>query len=674
MSSHSLPKFDRNLTPLLREVELIISGFKKTDIEDMIRQAYPEQCQRVFDSTSGRQRVSDEFITFMVERAIWMKLLKAPAPEAQGRPAEEFPWIFRGHPRIWEEGMPESREYYMYHAMQMSRKEIQVSIDAQAAPGQPSQPKLTPQASVTTFSVPREAGANVNLQSGIIQQDDLRLIHQESPREIEKVLIRTWPTLFGWTHDQDGQQVITKLHNIAAVVVFLRRMYAFWGGQDLSGGEPTALTRMAWKKAPLSKDTTPEEMQALFHELGLSPSDDPTFEDILQHDTMNNFWGTIPMLIVSKKAIRADKVITIGWGSIFWKSEMLTVKSDTRVEDVVNERANRVIANSTIQVLCNFPPFIRLRYQASRDSSSHVLERFSDLRRFRLRSRAIIEGQYTMQQEHDYVLIACFLKPDEIIKVGEVRLYSKVGCPLVPEDVPFMGDHIYKPYSQRRIGDPGVDCILLYGKLKHLQDDEDEDEACSELTPQSTCDGAKTTTRQIPYLPYRAPPGSEILALPKSGRYLDSILSTKLPQPPALGPETLPEPLDRSIQRSQQFADNAFELAALEHRIEQDASRQASHDSVIPTFNKEEMTCTFLEGEKAGEVFDAIIVSAKEVQDILRDDDPNARRYIAVRNRKLGLKELQKEICNEEPKTATTAMAATENGTGASFRRTPTTI
>ncbi|KAI1132344.1 hypothetical protein F5Y10DRAFT_294105 [Nemania abortiva] len=72
----------------------------------------------------------------------------------------------------------------------------------------------------------------------------------------------------------------------------------------------------------------------------------------------------------------------------------------------------------------------------------------------------------------------------------------------------------------------------------------------------------RNTTRQIPYLPLRAPPGSEMLTLPNSGRFLDSILSTQLSQPPALGPETLPSPLDRSIQRSQEFTDKAFELAA----------------------------------------------------------------------------------------------------------------
>lgn len=86
----------------------------------------------------------------------------------------------------------------------------------------------------------------------------------------------------------------------------------------------------------------------------------------------------------------------------------------------------------------------------------------------------------------------------------------------------------------------------------------------------------RNTTRRIQYLPYHAPPDSLKLTLPNSGHFLDNILPNKLSQPSALAPVTLPTPLDRSIQQSQEFTDCAFELAELEQRIEQDASRQAS--------------------------------------------------------------------------------------------------
>ncbi|KAI0414956.1 hypothetical protein F5X98DRAFT_389453 [Xylaria grammica] len=82
----------------------------------------------------------------------------------------------------------------------------------------------------------------------------------------------------------------------------------------------------------------------------------------------------------------------------------------------------------------------------------------------------------------------------------------------------------------------------------------------------------KSTTRRVPLLPHQAPPDSLKLTLPNSGGYLDDVLSTKPLRPPTLGPVTLPNPLDQSIQRSQRVTDYAFTLAALEERIEQPPS------------------------------------------------------------------------------------------------------
>ncbi|KAI1274441.1 hypothetical protein F5Y07DRAFT_410255 [Xylaria sp. FL0933] len=88
----------------------------------------------------------------------------------------------------------------------------------------------------------------------------------------------------------------------------------------------------------------------------------------------------------------------------------------------------------------------------------------------------------------------------------------------------------------------------------------------------------RSNTRVVPLLPHRAPPDSLKLTLPNSGRYLDEILSTKLLLPPTLGPITLPDPLDQSIQRSRQFTDCAFSLAALEQQIETEAGRRPSQN------------------------------------------------------------------------------------------------
>ncbi|KAJ3568031.1 hypothetical protein NPX13_g6562 [Xylaria arbuscula] len=86
----------------------------------------------------------------------------------------------------------------------------------------------------------------------------------------------------------------------------------------------------------------------------------------------------------------------------------------------------------------------------------------------------------------------------------------------------------------------------------------------------------KINSRHIIPLPYRAPPTSLELTLPNSGDYLDGVLSTKLSHASTLGPVTLPNPLDQSIQQSQEFTDYAFHLAALEERVESEASRPAN--------------------------------------------------------------------------------------------------
>ncbi|KAI1753021.1 hypothetical protein F4782DRAFT_95691 [Xylaria castorea] len=110
----------------------------------------------------------------------------------------------------------------------------------------------------------------------------------------------------------------------------------------------------------------------------------------------------------------------------------------------------------------------------------------------------------------------------------------------------------------------------------------------------------RNTTRRIPYLPRRAPLDSLILALPNSGSYLEEILYAKPSLSSALGPVTLPSPLDKSIQRSQQLTDCAFSVAALEQRIEQDAMQQRSN-----AYRSHEDRCIEL-ASQIENVFDAV--------------------------------------------------------------------
>ncbi|KAI1751662.1 hypothetical protein F4782DRAFT_503727 [Xylaria castorea] len=281
-------------------------------------------------------------------------------------------------------------------------------------------------------------------------------------------------------------------------------MYAFGGGRDLSHGKPTLLTQLAWREVPLSDKTELQEIQALFQELGISvgESNDPTLHEVLSHESMANVWGTPPMTLHSAKAIQdkeghAPTVRTLKRGLDSWKLDMLLLKGHHVVGERLSRHFDHRSARGTLQVLCNFPPFIRVHYQAD-NADSRKSQSFAGLRYFRLRAPGLVNETDRTEQEHIYVLIACYFNPDEKAKVGELRLYSDRGRPIVPgNEPPFGGQHLYDPSSERRLSDPGIDCILLYGRTKSSE----EDLFCSELALKTRREGyllgAREYTRQL---------------------------------------------------------------------------------------------------------------------------------------------------------------------------------
>ncbi|KAJ8133180.1 hypothetical protein O1611_g444 [Lasiodiplodia mahajangana] len=320
--------------------------------------------------------------------------------------------------------------------------------------------------------------------------NDLRSIYKDDPIHLDDALTGFWPTLAYWEHIKDGQKVQIRLHNLTAVIMFLRRMYAFWGGKDLSGGEPTPLTTLAWKKDPFPKDATPKETQEindLLKELGFfaSGGQTPTFEDILHHKMLGQFWGTASMTLTCDKPLQkgedgawsvSDRKFEFILRDL-WKVDIVRIKSQTPVHEAVRRVSNRLIPAMPKKgllerkVLCNFPPFIRVAYRFNSDDPNPS-QRFSDLRSFQLRAETLINGSDTMKKEHAYVLIACFLKPNPNNEndIGEIRLYFDDGHPIQPLTPLPEIEHLYNP-DPRRIGDPGVDCILLYAKATRLIDD-----------------------------------------------------------------------------------------------------------------------------------------------------------------------------------------------------------
>ncbi|KAI0861551.1 hypothetical protein F4860DRAFT_513703 [Xylaria cubensis] len=318
-----------------------------------------------------------------------------------------------------------------------------------------------------------------------LQQDDLRLIYKDKPVSLAAALCSVWPTKLNWEHTQDGKQVSVGLHGIAAAIMFLRRMYAFSLESDLFSVKPTLLMKLAWRKEPFHEEGEPGLLQALSQELGfaISAGEGPTLLEILSHDSMANVWGDPSMALINTNLIKMengqpDTVVQLELPSGEWKEwGLLTVREDLGDQQAKFFNSLIGMKGSKYKMLCNFPLFIRAHYQTGRTGLKKP-QSFSTLRSFQLRASVLVDGTNTKEHEQSYVLIACFLNPDENNKVGELRIYTKYGRPIMPKNAPAPGEqHLYDPDAERRLCDPVMDCILLYGKVDSLK----EHPQCDEL-------------------------------------------------------------------------------------------------------------------------------------------------------------------------------------------------
>ncbi|KAI0546047.1 hypothetical protein F4679DRAFT_587973 [Xylaria curta] len=301
----------------------------------------------------------------------------------------------------------------------------------------------------------------------VLRQDDLRFIYKDKPTELAIALCSIWPTKLNWEHIQDGKHVSVGLHGIAAAIMFLRRMYAVPLMNNLVFAKPTLLMKLAWRKEPFSEEGEPGLLQALSQELGfaINGGEGPTLLEILNHDSMANVWDEPSMLLVNPNFIRMEdgqpeNLVQIDSLSDHCKKFMLLLRRDPGDQLAGYFDSLWGTGRTQYKKQCNFPPFIRARYQAYRADLKKP-QSFSSLRRFQLRASVLASGTNTTERERSYVLIACFLNPNENNKVGELRLYSTDGRPMMPRNKPPPGEqHLYDPDAERRLCDPDVDCIL----------------------------------------------------------------------------------------------------------------------------------------------------------------------------------------------------------------------
>ncbi|KAI0183451.1 hypothetical protein EV127DRAFT_516950 [Xylaria flabelliformis] len=337
-----------------------------------------------------------------------------------------------------------------------------------------------------------------------VRQDDLGLIYKDKPTELAAALCSIWPTKLNWEHTQDGKQVSVGLHGVAAAIMFLRRMYAFLGGEDLSGGKPTILTQLSWREVPLSDETEPEVLQALLQELGISAMEegkDPSLLEVLTHDSMQSFWGPDSMSIYStkyvvQKAGEARELVNMPpRPDGKWKREFVQVGTAKPIELQLKRTFQDIKKpNEHRWHIFNAPPFIRVCYHGY-EAGLQASPSFSDLRSFRFRALTLANETNAVEEEHIYVLIACYLDPDEKNENGELRLYSEGGVPILPKNgLPREWQNVSNPASRRRIGQPGLEFVALYGKT----DNDEEDLHYSELPSNEAIQACSMPSFQYP--------------------------------------------------------------------------------------------------------------------------------------------------------------------------------
>ncbi|KAI0811587.1 hypothetical protein GGR55DRAFT_678403 [Xylaria sp. FL0064] len=137
--------------------------------------------------------------------------------------------------------------------------------------------------------------AEAQYQKEMVQKEDLRVIYKHTPKSRRIVLTQVWPPRLEkprleWDLVKDGQNIKMDLYGVAIAVMFLRRMYAFWGGEDYSGAETTLLMQLAWSEKPFSYHTKPETIRALLQELGITIEEGraPTLAEIIDSTALDN--------------------------------------------------------------------------------------------------------------------------------------------------------------------------------------------------------------------------------------------------------------------------------------------------------------------------------------------------------------------------------------------------
>ncbi|KAI1115641.1 hypothetical protein F5Y14DRAFT_110550 [Nemania sp. NC0429] len=203
-----------------------------------------------------------------------------------------------------------------------------------------------------------------------------------------------------------------------------------------------------------------------------------SFTQIIHHRSMRDFWNLPRMRLFQKKRLLSHKandeiksIVAVDDWDNRWRNDMLMYRGNKNIQQLIDETF--LIPTSAPVIgyqipCCNFPRFIRIRYDAACNSLGfHQVRQFT-VKAFRIRDQ-YFNDRHTSPQNLErgrarYTLIACVFLRDDDQHAPAVRLYDLSGKALQPEN---------KSWGfKQRIGMGGTTCFLFYGQCSRFEGEE----------------------------------------------------------------------------------------------------------------------------------------------------------------------------------------------------------
>ncbi|KAI0010754.1 hypothetical protein F4779DRAFT_576786 [Xylariaceae sp. FL0662B] len=304
--------------------------------------------------------------------------------------------------------------------------------------------------------------------------------------KLEYILQRSWPNALGWlvrspdgdrAKDRDGE-----CWGICALLVVIRHVYSELVQIDVhqdvdSQNRTLALAWLDFGGCPGIQHRINQLMTREFNDLTGEP-DGPTFRSLVEHAAVQPLWSMRDTRLCSSTVMTRRHDSQDPWekekvSPVEQERLRLTLDWDGRqsIEEFINsEFLPTKRGQKDVQVACNFPVVIKLRYTPQAPNAG-TAKGFDDVRSFTLRapgwsidhanSRTVLKRIVQV-----YSIFAVVFESDggPGVETDEVRLYTAAGKLIIPDGFPKAADKLFKPRSKRRVGDGLGPQFLLFVK------------------------------------------------------------------------------------------------------------------------------------------------------------------------------------------------------------------